>query len=385
MEKYFDLSLEKAIRFFIFHDNKIIRENVELLGNVISDPDKPRVTITIPTHRTAPDSMQDPILLKNQISEATGKLSEKYDKKLVAGILDNMQQAEKAIDHSHNLEGLILYANKDFAAVVKVPAELMPGITVGSYFDVRPLYKAQQQLNNYYILTISQQKIRLINALNDLVLLEYQDENFPFANTSYFTTDAIKLAQDVFMENQIKEYFNDADKLFKYYQAANKLPIILAGDVKSTSYYQKEMDDDSMVIKYLPGNYDHVPTHEIAKAAYPLLEEYRNEKQKSNLSKIEGGRSGKRLTSDFNEIYTAAIQGNADTLYLSDNFTLKGKIEDEQLIIDKTETDNPESEDLTINILEKVQETGGNIIFMQDDLLDKYNGMALLKRFSANY
>lgn len=345
------------------------------------DLEKLKVTITIPTHRVGPDYKQDSLELKNQITGVENKLSQLLSKREVPVIMDHIKKTESLIDYSYNLDGMIMYASKDFAVVVKVPVDLIASNTVGELFDTRPLYKAKQQIKSYYILTISQQKIRLLKVRHDALVLEYNDENFPFENTEYYTTDAKKLAQDVFTDNLIKEFFNVADKQLQIYTADDDLPIILAGEEKSISYFREMMDDDSMVINTLHGNYDNAPTHEIIKNAFPLMEEYLNNKEHEYIEHIQSARSGNLVSFDPNEIFQDAINGNADALYIGENLVLNGNIEEGYLNIDNMEDKNPDSKDLILDLIEKVQDNSGNVVFVKDELLDEYNGLVLIKRY----
>lgn len=367
MERKYHLSFKEAYERFITQSD--------------SNTDNLKITITIPTHRTAPDYKQDSLQLKNQITEVERKLHELLDKRAVTPLMDKIKDAERYIDYSHNLDGLVIYADQESVSVIILPIELKPTSMVGEFFDVRPLYMTRQQLRTYYILTVSQQKIRLMKARNDTLLIEYDDENFPYDNTEYYTTDATKIAQDTFVENLTKEFYNVADKNFQFYTASEYLPTILAGDEKSISYYREMMDDDSMLIYCLEGNYDNTPTHEILKETYPLIEKYIENKQKEFMDNIDEAQSAHLATFDVNDIFRRAMEGNAKTLYIGENLSLKGKIDNEVLLIDKEGEDYPDSKELLSYIIDMVQKNGGNIIFVNDELLDEYQGIVLVRRY----
>jgi hypothetical protein len=330
---------------------------------VNQDKERVKVTITIPTHRATPDYKEDPLALKVQVTEAEKMLSGKYDKHLVNDIMENIKEAESSVDHSLNMDGLVLYAGKDFATVVKVPVALKPEIIIGTHFDVRPIYKVEQQLDMYYVLTISQNIIRLLEAMNELPLREYNNDDFPFENTDYFTTDPEKLRQDDFAEKLIKEFYNTADKMMKTYMAENPLPLILAGDTKSVAYYREMMDDKKQVVGTRHGNFDNATLPEIIKSVYPVLQEYQKSRQQEYLVDIDNAESAHLAESNQPEINRLAKIGNADTLYIGNNYS-------------------PEDITQLLNIIEHVIKADGNIVFMDDELLAKYKGIFLKMRYS---
>ena len=335
----------------------------------------------MPTHHTKPDYEMDPILLKNLITETEKELFTILDKRKAAVYMENIKEAQQAIDYSLNMDSLVLYANEHFASVVKLPVNLPAEITIGNNFDLRPLYKTRQQNRRYYILTISRNVIRLIEAFNEKIINEVNNNDFPFVNRDYYVDEAAELAQDSFIDNQIKEYFNDADKRFQKYYNDRPLPVILAGDIKTTSYYEEQMDRECMIIAKVSGSFDKMPFHEIISAVHPEVEKYREENQKEYFSKLDTADSAYLLSTDLNEIYKSAVEGAADTLYVGESFSLNGTIKDDSLEITEREPGNLNRNDLLSELIKIVGNNGGNTIFVEDERMQKYNGIALVRRY----
>ena len=59
----------------------------------------PCLTITLPTHRTRPDNKQDPIRVKNLVTEGTNRLLGEFPKREVAPLLDRLNALVDAIDY----------------------------------------------------------------------------------------------------------------------------------------------------------------------------------------------------------------------------------------------------------------------------------------------
>ena len=385
MKKYITLSTLEAFRYFIDHDQTLIPEAVSEIRRKNHDEfhGEACVTIVIPTHRTHPDSEKDPIDLKNSIAEAEKALHEMLEKRQVWPIVENMQEAEATIDHRHNLDSLVLYANEHFSAVVKLPVELETRVAVGREFDLRPLYKARQQNRSYYILTVSKQLIRLVEAHNDKALYEREDGDFPFGVNRFYEVRPDKRQAASFVENMEKEFYNDADKSFRKYWNENPLPMVLAGDVKSVSYYEEVMDNRCPVIGRMAGNQDQTPLHGLVEAAWPEVEKYRQSQQDEYLQEIDRAASANLLTTDLSEMFGTAEQGSAAALFLAWNYSLDGKISWKDL--EKYNNDEQQTEltpsDLLNILIADIARNGGRVIFMENGNLDKYDGILLEKRF----
>lgn len=349
----------------------------ELLALLMQQKDVPAVTIMLPTHRTHPDNLQDEIQLKNLIKTAEEQLYEKYEKRTVWPILEHLQAIESDINRDYNLDALIIYATPTFAKLVKLATEVTARVVIGDSFDVRPVYKAMQQVEHYYIISISMQKIRLLEAFNNKLVQEFSNKDFPFENTQYYTSDPIRKGQGNVEDKYLMEYFNVADKRFKTYYYNNPLPVVLAGDSWNLSHYPYQMDIKDIVMGTLEGSYDHTDPGELVRMVYPVVSQVIKDRQSAYLHQIEAGQRAQRVMDDLNDIYRAATGGNAESLYLERDFFQPGRIKD-GLISVSQEKDAP---DVVLDLVDAVAKSGGNVVFMDPGTLSIYNGVALVTRY----
>lgn len=336
----------------------------------------PAVTILLSTHRTFPDNKQDSIHLKNLITQVEKDLYEQYDKRTVWPVLDKIKEAESNINHDYNLDTLALFASGDFIEVKRLPVATTDRYLIGDRFEIRPLLKAIQQSEHYYILTVSRQKIRLLEAFNDKIVHEVKNADFPYTNT-YYTTDPMRLKQDQIVDNLLKEFFNTADKRFKKYYAENPLPVMLLGEERNLSFYQEAMDIKGLVVATHHGSFDDTSDAEIAGVAFPLIREYIAGKQDVAMQAIGAAQSAQRLLVDLNDIYTAAENGQADTLYIEQNFLPTGHIDNGTISLGNGNG----STDITLPVIDSVISKGGNVVFLDEHTLNDYQGIALVTRF----
>lgn len=343
---------------------------------------EPAVTVLVSTHRTHPDNKRDSINLKNLVSTAEKQLYDLYDKRTVWPIVEKIKELETGVNHQYNLDSLVIYASENFGRIYNLPVPTTDRIIIGKRFEIRPLLKALQHATHYYAITVSRHKIRLLEADNDTLIREVHNEDFPFENTTYFTTDPMKLQQDSVTDDLIKEFFNVADKRFKKYYNENPLPVILLGDVKMLAYYQEQMDIKGIVTGTIHGGYDDTVDHEIPRIVDPVLKALQAQKQEEAREAISTAQSQQRLLTDLSDIYRAAVDGNADTLYVESNFFRPGTIHDGSITLHPEETDNKDlSYDVLLPIVETVLQKSGKAIFVEEGLLKDYQGIALVTRY----
>jgi hypothetical protein len=336
----------------------------------------PAVSILLSTHRTFPDNKQDSIRLKNLLTLAEERMYALYEKREVWPILEKLKAEEASIDPNYNLDSLAVYASPSMTKVFKLPVGVTDRVVVGEHFEIRPILKAQQQTEHYYILSITKNKVRLLLGLNDKIEKEIHNEDFPYLNIHH-TTDNVKLQEADVVDGLLKEFFNTADKRFKKYYYENPLPLILLGDERNIAFYQEQMDIKGLVIGTASGSYDEASDHHLVQVTQPLIKKYLEEQQEKALGDIALAQGKQLLLVDLTDIYRAAADGRAATLYIEKNYFQPGTI-DEGVI---TLSTDPSSEDVTLQIIDNVIEKGGNVVFMEGNTLNEFNGIALATRY----
>ncbi|MBC9929167.1 hypothetical protein [Chitinophaga qingshengii] len=336
----------------------------------------PAVTILLSTHRTFPDNKQDSIHLKNLITTVEKQLYEQYEKRTVWPVLNKIRELESTINHDYNLDTLAIFASGDFIEVYRLPIATTDRYVVGDRFEIRPLLKAIQQSEHYFILSVSRHLIRLLEAFNDKILYEVKNADFPYHN-SFYTTDPMRLQQDLVMDNLLKEFFNTADKRFKKYYEENPLPVVLLGEERNLVFYQEQMDIKGLVVGTHHGSFDDTSDPEIAKITFPLIQQHIAGKQDTALQAISSAQSAQRLLVDLNDIYTAAENGQADTLYLEQTYLPVGHIDNGTISL----SNGNGSTDITLPVIDTVLNKGGNVVFLDENALNEYQGIALVTRF----
>src|SRR5215471_12849582 len=127
----------------------------------------PCLTITLPTHRTRPDNKQDPIRVKNLVTEGTNRLLGEFSKRDVAPLLDRLNALVAAIDYEYTLDGLVLAVNRDMARDYVLPFTLNERVVVDETFFTRDLVHALNRARRYWVLSLSEQSTRLYAATRE--------------------------------------------------------------------------------------------------------------------------------------------------------------------------------------------------------------------------
>lgn len=339
------------------------------------------VTITLKTHRMRPDNEKDPINLRNLIKEAEKRLYNDYEKRFVWPIIENLNKLAEKIDHSHNLDSLIIFASRDFAEHTTLPVTVGDRVVIDNTFATRDLVRAMHQESAYYVLVLSRQKARLIEAFNDTVT-EEKAGPFPVGNKLY-ATDKEKLSTSKGQDSLIEEFFNRVDKIFSETVKDNPLPLFLATETRNFHHYLKVADKRDMIIGHLNQNRDAEKARSIVSDVWNEMSLLIKKRNKERLNELFKAVSNNKFLTDYTEMWKAIKQGRGKTLFVKKGFFKPALlVNDEVTLVDHHLKDQKGIiDDIIDEMIELNLQSGGDTVFIEGDEIKKFGNVALITRY----
>ena len=124
------------------------------------------VSIYTPTHRTGTDAQQDPIRLKNLLRQAeknlsTQGVSRRAVQKMLAPAILLLQDA---YFWQHQSDGLAIFLSSNKIRRYRLPLNFEELMVVDDHLYIKPLLPLFTGDGQFYILALSQNKVRLLNG-----------------------------------------------------------------------------------------------------------------------------------------------------------------------------------------------------------------------------
>jgi len=351
----------------------------QVFDQVRSFKQYPCVTIILPTHRTSPDNKQDTIVLKNQITEVHNRLAEEFAKRDLTTFQKNLDRISE-IDMNHNKEGLVIFINEDIFTYARLLFKPEERVIIDDTFATRDLIRAAHKAENYYVLALGRDKVHLFEGMLEN-MEEVRDGNFPYENKTLFHTNAAERAAGMKEDHMIEEFFNRVDKDFLEVYKENPGDLILAGVDRNATHYRNVADKKDIIIGHITTNGDSHKAHELAKDAWPLMRETLNQRRGEALAVLEKAVSENKFESDINLIWKAVNEGRGATLYVEQGYFQPAIISDQGLELTDDHKAVGVNDDIIDEIAEHTLQYGGNVVFMEDGALSKYQRIALITRF----
>jgi hypothetical protein len=341
------------------------------------------VTIILNTHRTKPDNQKDALNLKNLIKEAESRLLTDESKRDAKHLIERLNALAGKIDHNYNLESLILFVNEDIAEYTRLPIAVKDRVVIDHTFATRDLVRALHFETNYYVLVLSQQKVRLIEAFNDKVIEEI-GKPFPIENTQFYSTNRAELSNASRQTNLVAEFFNRIDKEVNTIRKQNPLPVLICSEEGNYHEYLKIADQKhSIYDTFLNKNRLDEKDHAIIDEAWNIVKEYtinKNNERKSELLKAVS--SGKFL-SDVNDIWKAINEGRVQTIFIEQGLFQPAIMENNFItfVSDDERSRKEVVDDIYDEMIETNMTFGGDVVFLPRGELKDFNGFGVITRY----
>ncbi len=355
----------------------------EILQQLGSEENTPCVTISLNTHRTHPNNVQDKILLKNLLKEAEKRLTNKFDKKSIAEPLKKIAAMQNEIDVNYNLDSLHLFLSNDTKEIVRLPWSTQQNkVHISQTFAVRPLIKAYNRSEPYLVLLLSQNGVNLYEAINDGIIQEIINDDFPFSENTHNIFFPEKKSDPEYVDDLIRKYFNKIDKALVKVYNETALNCVVVCTVDNYSLLMQVADKPAVYYGYVNINYNKRAPHQIVQQTWQLVENIQQQRKAKSIQEMKEAVAQGKVITDLQEIYQAAIDGRGDLLIVHQDFV--------QPVLMKTERtfdviEDPKTrgaiDDITNNIAWEVLAKKGRTIFTTQDEIKDIGKIVLKTRY----
>jgi hypothetical protein len=349
-----------------------MNNNLQKLKEVKSDC---CVSILLTTHRTPPGNEKDDIVLKNLVREAETRLKAECDRENAKIITEKIHQLASEIDYRYNLEGLGLFVSQEIAEYIRVPINIKNQVVIGNNFATRDLVRALEEDPNYFILVLSRERARLIQAWADKETREVKD-GFPKENSYTVPNEGNLINKETSL---VLDFFTHVDEEL---QKDEDLPVFICTDEPNYAEYMKVARRKETVAGFIPGNKDSENACDIIDDVWPVVKKWNEEKNQQKLTELSNAVGAQLFLTDFTQIWRAINEGRGTTLFVKKGYYQPAIVNNNVVQLVSSENDSEANvQDIIGEMVEKNREFGGDTAFISGDALNEYSGLVLVTRF----
>jgi len=346
----------------------------------------PAVTITLPTHRVAPANRQDPIRIRNLVTQAANRLLEEFTKREIEPLLDRLERLAESVDLRHSLDGLVLFANRDSARFFRLPFSLRERVVVDETFFTRDLVFAMNRTPRYWALALSEKPTRLFEGTRES-LIEIKNGGFPIVYEGSHGEEPLPrgfgVRKSVYENERHRQFFRKVDAAFKPFQAEDPLPIAVAGVERHLAYFHEVTNHRGSILAAVTGSHDKTSAHELGKLVWSSMREAFIARRREVLSELEKAAGERKLVSTVGEVWRLANEGRGRLLLVEEGFSYPARVDKTGMRLDPAEdlASPGVVDDAVDEIVETVLGKQGEVVFVDDGRLAEHGRIALIVRY----
>lgn len=341
----------------------------------------PAVSMILPFN----PKMSSKNVISSSLSLALNKiekdLHERFPDQLSTLVLQKLKTVLSKLDFSTHCSSIAMFVSPFFEKMLYLDFPVEKKIAVDDNFDIRDLVYCKKEAHEYLVLHLKEEECRLyLGSPGSFVRILSNTPGFahigpqvtPGGNTSY---------QPKNTDQKIEQYLRYNDKVLDVILKAYPLPLFVLGNATITGYFKGLTQHSASVMNYLEGMYENAGPEQINLLVQPLVADWRKVKERRLLNQLDEGAAAQKLVTGLNNVWQEAVtRGGHMLIFEKDHsYTMEG-VGGNQVISDAFQSYNSFTciKDKLDEAIDRVLEKGGSVEFVDKDVLEEYDHVALL-------
>ncbi|TND09625.1 MAG: hypothetical protein FD123_982 [Bacteroidetes bacterium] len=367
------------------------------LQNLLRENGNLCVSIIFPANPVASQRIKDKITLDKKLEEANS-LIDAYAKKQKLEGVDKLKKKLRSlyekIDFSQAKEGAGIYVSGKIGLLKYFDFPVKEKVIVGASFQVRDLLFQSGLSKEYYTLMLSMNGIHLFRCSVER-FEEIKDGNFPkkFADTFEYEkpsrgnkkNNAVRNPEgdkSVKVQKRMETFFRSADHKLSAYLSAGS-PLFVAGVKKDIAIFMQVSSHGKSVAGKIEGNFEHGSLRKLEQTAWKKMQALIQSNRKKELKKLEEAPDS-RFAMGIRDAWEETYEGKGLELFVEKDYSktaFAGETPGKISLRTSPSKKNRIIRDAVDDLVEMVLSKNGRVQLFENGDLEKYDRVALLKRY----
>lgn len=306
--------------------------------------EQPCVSISMPTHRHGPDTLQGPVRLRQLLERATEELGATQG--LTAGEAAELLGPATALTEDEafwqrQAQGLVIYLAPGFERRFRVPAELPEGVVVGSVFRLRPLIPLVSGDGTFDLLSLSREQIRLFEA-SRLSIRELELTDMPTSFDEAIAPDdpdgnlRARSSNGSFHghggaaerdPHDFERFVRAIDPGVRRHIGGDRRPLVIAGLAEKAAAFKAASGHPTILDKVVEGHPREKRPEELHAAAWEIAEPFLAGRAERAIDHYGQLSATDRTADSLPEIIEAAAAGRVSALLVAEGDKVLGRVD----------------------------------------------------------
>lgn len=340
------------------------------LKTLIANQSRPCISMFLPTKRAGSESRENSIRLKNLIKKAEEYAVAKGIRKVEA---KQYLKPAREILQDHQLtgpyisDGLALFMSPELYRCYSLPLPLEEFVVLSDNFHIKPLLPVVLTDRTYYVLALSQKKVRLLQCTRNSVR-EVELKNVPTSLDEALKYDVNEkslqhhtgtgdgkavfhsqgsTADEAIHKKEILQFLLLLDRGLAKVLSGNSSPLALAGVEYLCSLFRGLATYRNILDKLIPGNPDEKSNDKLHKEGLDIVEPIFRESQERARAHYNEHAGNHLAISKLEDVLPAAYGGRIETIFIPSDVHIWGTFDSESGAVKIHDREEPGDEDLS--------------------------------------
>lgn len=328
--------------------------------------------------------------LTHYLKIAAGKvermLLENYSYEMSSLVMHKLHTIIKNLNFNTHKKSIGIYVSPVFEKVLYLDLSVEEKIIVDESFEIRDLVYCKKQHHKYLVLLLSGKESRMyIGNSESFVRIV---SNTPESVYAYINEVPRRLANFSDMSERkeivMDKFLHHTDNALDIILNAYHLPLFVLGTERIMGHFKKLTKHGNAVVDYVHGNYEDATLQELKEILEPHITDWKKVKQKDLLNQLEDAAGKKKLAVGIHDVWHEAMGHKGRLLVVEKNYMYPSRDEKNEGASDNAaEGYNKFSyiKDAVDDVIEKVLESGGDVEFTDEGILQNYHHIALIQYY----
>ncbi|MER5985986.1 chemotaxis protein [Streptomyces sp. NPDC001787] len=352
----------------------------------------PAVSLTMPTHRRAPDNAQDAVRLRNLVAEAGGRLDAdpRVTREAAAAVKGQLDRAVAEVDPRRALDSLVILATAEEYQIWQLPRTAPERVVLSDTYLTRNLVAAKAQARPFWVLTVAGDHAALWSGTTDGVRPQERG-GFPLTAPKEPPNpqreERIGDTPSTFSDEETRQFLRTVDEALRGVLAADPRPLYLFGLAPALALFDEVGEcGRSAAGRVTKGAPADIPPAELLKELRPALEEGAGQRAAEIDTRLDHARGSRAFAGGLDEVWTAVREGRAGLVAVEEHVQRTVRVTDDHLEpVSGDESaraaDGQVREDIVDELVEAALDNGADVVFVADDSLAEHGRIAAALRY----
>ena len=326
--------------------------------------------------------------IEHRVKIVLGKVSKQlradFPAEKAIPVIEKLNRLIQNLNYHTHKKSIAIFASLTVEKVFYLDIPIEEKIVIDESFEIRDLVMNKINTIQYLILLLNTENSHMFLASSLSFILiksnipdhaDYYGRDLPGRTTNFSDSHEQK-------EIMLDKFMRHMDEGLAIILKAYPLPVFVMGPERVTGHFKALTKNDQHIIQYIHGNFEKANEAVLREVMTPFLADWRKVQERVILREMEKAHHANKLVSGVEEVWSAAAHRNGKLLIVEKDYICSASLagNPDKIQIEDKNTNRPfYIKDAVDDIIEKILENGGDVEFVENNLLSENGHIALIK------